>query len=397
MALPEEKEIQPVDRDIRQQIPDDDELHEHQSGDVEDKYFEEPIQVNIDYSISNSKVPGSPVNASAAEALSKEVTEIEESPDMTPPRAVLQGRVAPPSTPFIDQGFPHSSGMIGASVNAIEKQKPLSREGYLDRNVDDEVEETSQFDEIQSFDGITDADSVSNIATTVERVDLSSLKAVVKPVSQASESTEKLMDDNNEEEPVASESSKDGHHLEEASSVAIPAVIAASSIGIMAMATQQKSERENHHLEVPPSVNDSVPLIRVITPKPPTLEIHGPFVEPLKHRVQPEEIRPGTPTYPHSPTLAEPSIPIPVEPTHLPPMVRPATSYSWLGALFQPISPDVVEAQRTGWVAISTEIVNDPPVRRSSTKLRKKLRDIVVEQGRSRDSDSKLPRGCGIM
>lgn len=342
------------------------------------------------YCTSNSKVSESPADIQPGSA------DDEDSPNMTPPGTVLQGTVAPPSTPLVYKLFesPFPSVPIGASGHAVDEDRDnevVLQKGYLEHSadVDDEVDDASQeFEEGPSYDDISDTESVSHVATTVERVDVSSQRVGLKPTIQTSNSTEELATDTKGEESRVSEpldTGKDDFTVEKAAAVVIPATIAAGSIGIMATSTQEKPDKsETRHLDVTAPIDDSIPLIRVITPKPRTLEVHGPFVDPLKHHIQPEEISPTTPTTPHSPTLASPVVPIPTEPTHLPPTPRPATSYSWLGALFQPISPDVIEAQRTGWVAISTEIIDEPPVRRRS-KLHRKVRDTVTEQVNSRD------------
>ena len=95
----------------------------------------------------------------------------------------------------------------------------------------------------------------------------------------------------------------------------------------------------------PPEFNDVITLIRMRTPRPGILDGSGPFIDSLKHQA----------------LISTPP--------------RPATSYSWLGALFQPINPTILEAQRSGWIVLSNEI-QDPPIRKSSARLRKKLKDL---------------------
>jgi hypothetical protein len=263
-------------------------------------------------------------------------------------------------------------------------------------------EPTQEVEESPSIYDFTDTEGGSPVAETVERVEFSSQKAILKPVGRTSDSREELVSITESEQHIVSEPVDEvdnDNTVVGAAALVIPAAIAAGSIGIMATATQHKSgDPESRHLENATAADDAIPLIRVTSPKPRTLEVHGPFVEPLKHHVQPEEISPPTPTLPHSQTLASPVVPTPPEPTRLPPTTpRPATSYSWLGALFQPISSEVVEAQRTGWVAIQTEIVNDPPVRRSSSKLKKKARDVMVEQVSPRDSKYSHRQGSKIV
>lgn len=207
---------------------------------------------------------------------------------------------------------------------------------------------------------------------------------------------------------VPRDTETDSFGFERAAVLGIPVVIAAGSIGIMATATHSRQPTPpNQPHDHPPTLTehgatvDHVPAIHVETPTSPdqkdTFEIHGPFIEPLKHHIQPDEI---TPVLPDSTALRSPHMPIPYEPTHLPPMrdlPRPSTSYSWLGNLFGPISPEIVEAQRTGWIAISTETTDESPVRRRSTKLRRRAREIFTrEQVLKRNSHRTNLAGRGI-
>ena len=319
-------------------------------------------------------------------------TESKEDTAVTPVETILHGTVAPPSTPLAARiEVVTAAGIIGTSVHTIAEdqlKEAVPRDGYLRRSIlveDDSNVPTPEPGSGPTLDDVTDTESVFDVPQVVERVDVSSQKVATRPVVQPSSSMDAIQDSpiaSKAEPPSTGETSdsKERANVEEAAVVAIPAA-AAGSIGIMAMATHEKSEQQN---KTTAPIDDSIPLIRVDTPKPPALEVHGPFVEPLKHHVQPDEISPPSPIAPHSPTLVSPVLPIPREPTRLPPAPRPVTSYSWLGALFQPISSDVVEAQRTGWVAISTEIVNEPAVRKSSTRLRRKTKEVVVEQVSSR-------------
>ena len=126
-----------------------------------------------------------------------------------------------------------------------------------------------------------------------------------------------------------------------------------------------------------------VPAIQVATPKTPASElIPSPFPSPLRYHLQPEGSSPVSPTPPHLTTLPEPDtqanhLPVPKE------AARPTTSYSWLGSLFGPIDPKIVEAEQTGWVGVTTgqtaESSSAPaPVRRTSSRLRKKVKDAVA-------------------
>jgi len=130
-------------------------------------------------------------------------------------------------------------------------------------------------------------------------------------------------------------------------------------------------------------VTQMVPAIQVATPKTPASElIPSPFPSPLRYHLQPEGGSPVAPTPPHLTTLPESDtqanhLPVPKE------AARPTTSYSWLGSLFGPIDPKIVEAEQTGWVGVTTgqtaESSSAPaPVRRTSSRLRKKVKDTVA-------------------
>lgn len=95
----------------------------------------------------------------------------------------------------------------------------------------------------------------------------------------------------------------------------------------------------------PSEFNDVITLIRMRTPRPGILDGSGPFIESLKHQA----------------LISTPP--------------RPTTSYSWLGALFQPINPTILEAQQSGWIVLSNKI-QEPPIQKSSARLRKKLKDL---------------------
>ena len=366
--------------EIVHEVPSETEPVHAEVKEIPPVHSDEPIEVSLAHFKFNLKG-------------SEFATETKEDNVVTPVETISQGTVAPPSTPLATRiEVVTAAGIIGTSVHTIAEdqlKEAVPREGYLDRSID--VEDDSNVPSPEPEDGpplddVTDGESLLDVPQHVERVDVSSQKVVTIPSVQPSSSMDPIQDStiaSKSEAPSAGETSdsKEGMSVETAGIVAIPAAVAAGSIGILATATHQKSDQEN---ETTASIHDSVPLIRVDTPKPPTLEVQSPFSEPLKHHIQPEEISPPTPTVPHSPTLESPVVPILREPTRLPPAPRPVTSYSWLGSLFQPISSDVVEAQRTGWVAISTEIVNEPSVRKSSTRLRRKPRDVVVEQVSSR-------------
>ena len=318
---------------------------------------------------------------------------------VTPAETFLPGTIPPPPTPYVQRGTspsPFESGIIGASVEALQSQSPAERpprEGYLGRDFHTEDANIP-----------TPAEALTEVKTD----DYIEFTRSSEPVDPAERSHQETQDDFPVEselpEPtlltddgdVHTRSETESPGFEKAAVLGIPVVIAASSsIGIMATATHSKQQTPpSHPRELAPALNDQgasvdhIPVIRVDSTSPDAkdaFEVHGPFIEPLKYHVQPDEI---SPIPADSTILKSPQVFIPFEPTHLPPskdLSRPSTSYSWLGALFGPISPEILEAQRTGWVAISSEMNNEPPVRRRSTKLRRRTREIFMrEQVRNR-------------
>ena len=276
--------------------------------------------------------------------------------------------------------------MIGASVEALraqEVEEPISRQGYLDRDIVEEDDDITRAADVS----VEDQTDGAEIVPLVNPPDASQHES---PADTTVESEEPELASPPVESAVAKRSEADSHGFETAAVLGIPVVMAAGSIGIMATATHSRGQSPltKPHGSPPTSTEpgtneDPVPAIHVDTATPQandTLEVHGPFIEPLKHHIQPDDI---SPVVSDATALRSPHLPIPFEPTHLPPLrdlTRPSTSYSWLGALFGPISPEIIEAQRTGWVVISNEIIDEPPVRRRSTKLRRRTREIFVRE-----------------
>jgi hypothetical protein len=304
---------------------------------------------------------------------------------ITPAETDLPGTVAPPPTPHSTKQspqWPFHSGIIGASVEALraqEVEEPISREGYLDREIPEEDEAIRPAADLSS----EDQTDIVEVTPPSDSVNLSDTSQLENPADVTVESEEPEPTSPLDESAVSKRSETETPGFETAAALGIPAVMAAGSIGIMATATHSRDQTPPHDAPpastVPGASEEHVPAIHVDIPSPDTkdtFEIHGPFIEPLKHHIQPEDI---SPVISDSTTLHSPRLPIPFEPTHLPPLrdiTRPSTSYSWLGALFGPISPEIIEAERTGWVAISTEITDGRPVRRRSTKLRRRTREI---------------------
>ena len=273
----------------------------------------------------------------------------------TPISTFIKGTMAPPSTPSVSKSVLEvPSGLIAASVRSISTER-------LNRFEPVEAEEQTGMEEDQPVDNVppeVQEPTAKEAETIREPVPL--YKGVVEPAMERSPVVDEVPPPKEEESQRAMETAAIG---------SIPAVPATGTIGLVATATQ-------HNPSQPELVDsaDVPPLIRVVSPNPPSLAVQGPFVEPLKHHIQPEEISP-IPCPQDSRLLSSPFFPVPAEPTRLP-TGRPSTSYSWIGHLFQPISPEIIEAQRSGWVAISTEIVNEPPVRRHSSRLKRRLKRL---------------------
>ena len=317
---------------------------------------------------------------------------------VTPAETFLPGTIAPPPTPHVSKDsspLPFHSSLIGASVEALKAQDghaPSSREGYVDRpsrSEDEVIEPTCVSTESQTAEVDTIPPSESEHPNRFAAEDPSDIP--LESEHAGATSSREIPDD----------TESDSLGFERAAALGLPVVIAAGSIGIMATATHSRQgtpAREQR--DSPPTLAeagagaDLVPAIHVETPTSPdqkeTLEIHGPFIDPLKHHIQPDEI---SPVLSDSTALQSPQVPIPYEPTHLPPLrelTRPSTSYSWLGALFGPISPEIIEAQRTGWIVISTEMSDEPPVRRRSTKLRRRTRELFTREQVTKNTFQKL-------
>jgi hypothetical protein len=314
----------------------------------------------------------------------------------TPIGTLLQGTLAPPSTPFVPKSVPEiPSGLIAASVHSLSTER-------LDHFAPVEVDEIHQHDvqEIPPVEQVSapaedaqveEAEVAPVEGVPIQEVEQTEAGEVPSEEYQAAEREESLeepvqigRDASNPDEEEVDDISKGKDDpppvLEEAAAITtIPAVFTAGTIGLVATATQHKEP-----LPDLAGTEDSTPLIHVMTSDTPSLAIEGPFVEPLKNYDQPEEIL-ETPSDQDTQNLTSRYIPLPREPTRLP-NGRPSTSYSWLGHLFQPISPEIIEAEQNGWVAVP-EIDDkpahaDPPVRRHSSRLKRRLKRLsrVQEQ-----------------
>ena len=303
-------------------------------------------------------------------AVSEDATAADESPVSepagegieTPIGKFVQGTMAPPSSPSVSKSVLEvPSGLIAASVRS------LSNEGLNQLEPVEAEEQTGMEDQPVVVDDVSPVQPQESAAREGETIrEPASLDTdVVEPVTERSVVVGEIPTPKDEDSHEAMETAATG---------SIPAVLAAGTIGLVATATQHKPSQQE-----PADSEEVPPLIRVVSPNPPSLAVQGPFVEPLKHHIQPEEISPILPPQ-DSQKLSSPFFPVPAEPTRLP-TGRPSTSYSWIGHLFQPISPEIIEAQRSGWVAVSTEIVNEPPVRRHSSRLKRRLKRLSRTEG----------------
>jgi hypothetical protein len=296
----------------------------------------------------------------------------EVSPTETPEDAILQGRIAPPTTPHIAVFTPPTQfypGMLGARYDEYDSDEQEIEAVPAESALDEDEYGAREFAETS--------------------------------VPEDSASQKEGEEEEGEVYAEDVESQEGDHHdysTEQIAELAVPGIVAATAAGFVASkemdaetdidTTQgQKNIRvdESHEKASP------VPLIKVITPKPPTLELPSQWSEPLKHHVQPIEMSPSVLTPPHSPTLVSPIAPVPAEPTHLPPpmdLTRPPTSYSWLGSLRYPIIPITLEGQ-TGW--ITNDVPSTVEIRKRHSRLRRK-RDRLTEAARMVNKRQSLQR-----
>jgi hypothetical protein len=320
----------------------------------------------------------------------------EESPSVTPVENILQGTVAPPSTPYATRDSAPSSlysEMAGASGQVIHMQSTskttATGEVYLDRDIYVTLQPVADLDE-----GFITGDMTLEPGATADpdptTTNLVSSVIVESDVDEPGvfDEASSFSDDDGTDGLKPFELSEE-HHVEKIPVVAIPTIIATKTFSGLAAETPEKTEPFDTSYDYAvdssdpaPFKDSSVPLIPVY-PKPPTVEVHSPFTDPLKDHVQSYEISPFPSLAPRSSTHTPPIMSIPSGPPYISPskdLNRPSTSYSWLGALFGPINPTIVEAQRTGWVEISTEIIGEPPVRKSSGRLRRKMREVMTSE-----------------
>lgn len=201
------------------------------------------------------------------------------------------------------------------------------------------------------------------------------LESIAEPSDQIDELTPAL---GTEDEDIAKEVPDDTEDSDigKAAAFAIPAVIAAGAVGILVSSNDKSQDddasisAQDSHVIIHAPPEDDTPIIQVESTKPTTIIVAGPFREQLtpSHRLTevwtPEQFTPRSMPFPTKARLS------PSQET-----IRPPTSYSWLGRLFQPIDPAIVDAQTTGWITLPEEEGSEDttPQRKLSTRLRKKI------------------------
>jgi hypothetical protein len=203
---------------------------------------------------------------------------------------------------------------------------------------------------------------------------------IAEPSDQIDELTPATETDDLNIPAEASESREEDGNIGRTAAFTVPAVIAAGALGSMISSTDTSHEdgapiaaEDSQVIYHQTAENDDLPIIQVETTKPTTIIVAGPFREDVKPQHTLREV--WTPD--QFPTRSTPFPTSPPKAVRLSPgqeSMRPPTSYSWLGRLFQPIDPAIVDAQTTGWMVLPEENVADaPPQRKMSTRLRKKL------------------------
>src|SRR5271170_2441091 len=136
---------------------------------------------------------------------------------------------------------PHSPfhfGMVGARVEALraqEVEEPISREGYLDRDMVEEDDEITRAADVSEEDQTDGAEIVPSF-NSVNPPDASQHE------SMTVESEEPELASPPDESAVAKRSETDSHGFETAAVLGLPVVMAAGSIGIMATATHSRGQ-----------------------------------------------------------------------------------------------------------------------------------------------------------
>jgi len=154
----------------------------------------------------------------------------------------------------------------------------------------------------------------------------------------------------------------DTFSIREARVVAIPPVVNARTI-VTLIPTE-------FPLDSPSTpVSSSNPYVHVYTSRSAAVELPSPLFEPIrKHKKSQSSPLPANAMAEAPPSSTQSFTPRMMSSK---PSLRPPTSYSWLGALFQPIDPDVEDAQKHGWIDGPDESVEDLPTRKLSTRLKK--------------------------
>jgi hypothetical protein len=299
-------------------------------------------------------------------------TETSGTSDETPPDTVLQGRIAPPSTPHAPRGIT-SSPSFSEMFRTDDKGEQMK---FSDALLEEESVDDKSFVESDGFEAKGDIEGTESPVDDEDKVDALDLpvdSSMAEPMGShvADIEVQNLAKDNKDDDSnpttVAAPNIIDPPTTELSTTKAaeVDQELETSDIpqGNIDESIRSPATDETHPLSDPP--NFATPDVLITVP------------EPVKQNQSMEGTTP-VPSASHS--LAIPSPTTTSERTYLTAakeMIRPATSYSWLGALFQPIDPKLVDAQKTGWVEVSTTVTNAPPVRKGSTKLKKKKDDQV--------------------
>jgi len=152
--------------------------------------------------------------------------------------------------------------------------------------------------------------------------------------------------------------------VREARVVAIPPVVDARTI-VRVIPTQFPIPPD----QTPPSTSD--PYVHVYTCKPTAVDLPGPLFKSMP--IKPYKKSQFSPL----PANHIPNIPPSPRQIFTPNSLsakypdRPPTSYSWLGALFQPIDSEIVDAQKQGWMKDVVDQSSERPWRKFSQRLKK--------------------------
>jgi hypothetical protein len=153
----------------------------------------------------------------------------------------------------------------------------------------------------------------------------------------------------------------DTFSVREARVVAIPPIVNARTI-VKLIPTE---------FPVTPQPPSSNPYVHVYTSKSAAVDIPNPLFDPIrKHKKSQSSPFPAS-SIPETPP--SPSASFTPRMMSSKPLNRPPTSYSWLGKMFEPIGPEIVEAEQQGWIDEPDEPVDELPSRKLSQRLRRRI------------------------